>query len=657
MRGDRLIVAAEIWVLGRLLSQNLTKSGNSAGEGAKKNLQTLHSKLMRAINRVLKHVPQPGKEDKEGSRGVLTTAFSAYSLATSSGARDVLRHFLRVRGEAMASALEQQEGQKKKKKKGDVLRCMELYTRTLVDVQAIVPHKLTEALLGLKKGRLLADESLRAIEGLRLDMYERWCGDGIQYYTPFIRHDDLDGPQAREMLASWAKQGGQVLLQGLQKTLEGMTDFESIVEMRTRVLGLWIAEGGKARGIDPSIVLNKIRETVNGHMLKVLEQKVNKLRLVGSEVAAALDTWREGTAESLWDVDSVDMDLGNGASQFTKDVVARLYGRNDAVSKAVNCYTSWYHVMGDVGRVVEGLRRQRWDNDADDMVEDEETIEERQAMLGREDPQMLHDHLKVTLTKAFKNLDDHVSLLWKKQEKGEKRGQVAMYLLRLLRDVRARLPAVDGAVEGATMEVRFPPAFGLGVVPSLHEVLASTVVATPLGEFGTSYLARKTVVGRSLWEGTEGEELPTSPSPGILRFLRNLSKSMGDAGGDLWSPTAVAVLKQHVSSQVSSSWKDALAKRLEPPEKEVDGEKEGTEEASQKEEDTSTDDQQLQDLLVQWLFDMHYLSCFLSPIGDDFKGLEEAVTQKITRTLVPKEQLVKASKEYAKRTSLLFGLL
>jgi hypothetical protein len=657
-RGERLVLGARLYVLGRLLVKSFEGRGDDGKvEAVRKSLETVHrGRLVRGIDAVLR-----SGSGRAMMHGDVLRALSAYSLATSSGARDVLRHFLNVRAKAIAMALELDEEERGARDPKDVLRALELYTKTLLDVQTLVPHKLTEALVALKEDRLLENASLKEMEGLRLDVYKRWSGDEIQFYTPFIRHDDLDGKQARELLTDWAEKGSEVLLRGLEKTLESMTEFKAIVELRTSVLKLWIAEGGKGRGFDPSEMLDDLREAINKHMLRVLETKVAKLRLVGSEVSAALDAWREGVTDrhqSFWDVDSLDTDLSNGAAQFTQDVVARLYGRNDAVSKVVTSYKSWFHVIDDVGQVVDQLKRQRWDNDVDE-IEDEETIEERQKLLSKDDPLALSEHLNRLLVEAFKRLDGQLTASWDTQREGPNNGAVAMYFVRLLRDIRAKLPDLE-AVGG----------FGLSAVPSLHEAVAKAVIISPLDEFATVTLARKTVVGRSLWEGEPA--LPGSPSPGAFKFLRNLTAAMGDAGGDLWSPVAVGVLKQHLSKQMSEAWLEVLDTLVEAKvetkdadettgeevsdAKDADGSK-AEEEATEQEPIESAAAAEQQDLRVQWLMDIYYLGLFLGPNQVSMKELEEAVYQKSGLETPAKERLAKASQEYYKRTNLLFGLL
>ncbi|KAB5569987.1 hypothetical protein GE09DRAFT_957286 [Coniochaeta sp. 2T2.1] len=662
-KGERVLRAAKGLVLGRLLVKSFGQGiqGKGSVEAARKGLKSSRRRLLRIVERVLQSVGEKNEQREDVLR-----VLAAYSLATGSGAKDTLRYFLRVRGEAMKLTFELDEDERTRAAE-DVLRGMRLYTKTLLDVPALVPARLTEALAGLKKQPLIKDQALRGIEGLRLDVYERWCGDEIEYFTPFIRHNDLDREQAREMLTEWAGKGAGVLLEGLEKTLAGMTEFKAIVELRTSVLKLWISEGGRVRGVDTSDLLDRIRTMINEHMLGVVEAKVNKLRLVGSEVSATIEAWREGASTSephdFWVPDSLDIDLTNGAAHFTQEVVSRLYGRSDIVSKAVSSYKSWYKVIDDVGQVVEQLKRQRWDNDVDE-IEDEETIEQRQQLLSKEDPQALHEHLTGSLVRAFKSLDEQLSALLKSSVAAEKGPDVVMYLLRVVRDIRSNLPALEPV-----------KAFGLDLLPQLHNMVPSSVAEPALTSWAENHKRR--VVGRALWEGEP--ELPTSPSPDCFQFLRELSMAMSEAGMDLWYPAMVTGLKVAVNSHLRENWwkhAEELRARSSPvdvvekEEKEADGEKmesAETDEAKSDEdaaaaEEPKLEPQEQRDVLVQWLFDITYLRCglavpsFESP-AEGLKELEDMVFKETDLDTSSRQRITKASQEYWKRTSLLFGLL
>jgi hypothetical protein len=172
-RGSRLVVAAKVLVLARLLIKSLgdeAKDGENEVEGGeglveemRRKLGALRRRLLRAVERMLERI--------DGDRDDLAQVLCAYSLATSSGSKDVLRHFLHVRGDAMALAFEEdEEAPKKGNEEERILRALGLYTRTLLDAQALVPRQLSDALLSLKGKPLLKDDTIRSLEGLRLDL-------------------------------------------------------------------------------------------------------------------------------------------------------------------------------------------------------------------------------------------------------------------------------------------------------------------------------------------------------------------------------------------------------------------------------------------------------------------------------------------------------
>lgn len=651
-RGERLVLAAKALVLMRLLIASLGDVGTlksefrGSVESAKKNQRTLKNRLSRGVAKIL------DKIDGDVQQSDILQALCAYSLANSSGAKDVLRHFLSVRAEAVVLEFDLEEHERDKNTE-NVLRGLHLYTRTLLDVQALVPSKLSDALANLKKKPLLADESLKGLEGLRLDVYERWCGDDIQYFTPFIRHDDLDGKQANSMLKSWAKKGRETLLEGFNGTLSHLSEFKTIVDLRTHVLQQWIRDGGKARGFDPSEMLDGLRDAINTRLLAVLDTKVSKLRLVGSEVAATLATWRGEAIDahgSLWDEEMLAMDVTVGATPIKHAVLSRLHGRNDTVSRAVSSYESWYHLIDDVEEIVQQLRRQRWDNDVDE-VEDEDTIEARQELLSKEDPQKIHDRLNETLSQAYQGLEGQLGQLWQAHREDDNNGQIAMYLLRITRSIRSQLPKLDSV-----------KSFGLESVSSMQETAAAHVVKQPIQEFSSTALTKKRVAGRVLWEGKPA--LPSQPSPGAFRLLRNLVTAMGDAGLDLWSHSAVAVLKKLFSSQLSNAWRDKLSETAGPKKHQQDSTADINEDAANVENETKPEIEESEpeelnrkrDLLIQWLYDISLLQTALGG-NQQLKELAQEVFTMTGLTDEDEERIAKASREYWKRTTLLFGLL
>ncbi|KAL7930484.1 hypothetical protein V8C35DRAFT_312779 [Trichoderma chlorosporum] len=712
--GDRLVLAAKVWVLSRLLVKSLgnefaNDEAQQAADAAKKKLDSLRRRLKRTLEKTME------KAGADSDRDDVLKALAAHSLANSSGGKDTLRHFFEVRFKALVVALDSEEDERVGIS-DDVIQSLKLYARTLLDVQALVPNKLSQALNALTKKPLLEDASLQKLEGLRLDIFERWCGEEIQYFTPFIRHDDLDGTQARDMFDSWVEKGQQVLLRGLNKTLEAMHDFKSITELRTSLLQLWIREGSKVRGIDPEEMQNNLRKAVNAQMLAVLESKVAKLHIVGSEIKATLESWKDGATgklPGLWDEEGYEDALSSGARPFLQEVASRFYGRSDAVSKALNCYYSWFHIIDDVKEVVGQLEKQRWDNDFDE-IEDEETIEIRQQLLSKDDPKMLQQKLDTSLDASFEALEKEMRQLWDSKSESGSSSAIAIYLIRVLRDIRRQLPQRD-TVKG----------FGLGMVPALHQRIVLSVSESPVDEFVTAGLSVRIAIGRPLWDGNPA--LPNQPSPETFQFLHSLLLSLSAAGVDLWTAAALAALKKHVSQRICEAWTQELQSLVfdkevkeeeevarleaegpkeenekeakepeeangekgegsqEPAEEEAepkedgqggnDGEVEEKVEAEEKEEGikdekskeaekeevNTSGDNQLRDLCIQWLFDIALLRLSVgNEAGEttsEFQKLEDAVYERSGLEDNSRQHVGKAAKHFWTRTSLLFGLL
>ncbi|KAH7361372.1 hypothetical protein B0T11DRAFT_278833 [Plectosphaerella cucumerina] len=679
-KGDRLLLVSKVYVLSRLLVKSFRDEGVLSSDvslvvdTAEHSTTTLKRQLLQSISKVLELSADVRGQANSQSSDHVQKALCAYSLATSSGTRDVLRYFLRVRGDAITSKFTD-DRQNPVHGSDDVLASIRLYTTTLLDVQALVPHKLADAISQLKKSPLVADDTLLALDGLRLDVCHRWCGDEIQYYTPFIRHDDLAGSQARAMLTSWATKGGEVIVDGLKTTTERMPDFLGLVTLRTAVLQLWIRDGGKAKGFDPSELLNALRAAFNERMLQVIETKVDKLHLVASEVAASLSAGLDALVDrqvDMWANSNTTADP-LGADQFLRELVARLYGRDESVSRAVSCFNSWKHVIEGVSQQVDLLSKQRWDNDVDE-IEDEDTINARQQLLSKDDPQALRDTLDSALARGFANLDLEMSKLWQASSSGgvnSNSGKMAMYVIRVLRDIRAGMPLLES---DAAKE------FGLATVPDLHRRLAETVTAAPVDAFRSALRTQKLVIGRALWEGDT--PLPVQPSPHAFKLLRDTSQAMAEAGLDLWSLAAVDVAKKQLSTDMCKSWMAGVEKLLAettqienpgmnfvPQQHEQEAE-DGTPAKSAGKDtippngDDSTSsqtEQERHDLLTQWLFDITFLRLCLESSADgviEMSALEERVLEASGGLGGnAKQRIMKSAQAYWKKTSLLFGIL
>ncbi|KAG9235531.1 hypothetical protein BJ875DRAFT_458955 [Amylocarpus encephaloides] len=669
-RTRNLLLAAKVSVLSRLLAkitENMAVSRNKGDrevvEELTKKLGGLRRKLRRAIEKTLE------RTDGDASREDLLLALSAYSLATSSGAKDVLRQFLKIRGNALECSFDEEthtEGQVP-----GVIRALELYTRTLLDVQAFVPRRFSETLATLKSEPLLKDVTIREIEGLRLDVYEKWFGDEILFFTPYIRHDDLGGALAVETLKTWAKKASEIMLQGFSQALKRVQDFKAVVDLRTKILQIWIKDGGRAKGFNPSVVLDGLRKVINERLVQLLESRIKKLHLVATEVEGTLGSCGESKADthgSLWDESMLGMEISLGASLFKNAIIARTYGRNDAVSRVYKGYQTWRQLVDEIVGVIEQLKKQRWDDDLED-IEDDVTLESRNTLLSTDDPNMLQERLEKGLMRAYKDLHEKLASLLTSHEGSEDIPGMSIYMLRVIRDLRSELP-----------KDKFLEEFGINIIPVLHESLASTV-STDLIEAYPGSFGKKKLAGRALWEGEPA--LPVLPSPATFKLLNDLTLAMAKNGGDLWSQTAIDTLKKHLRKELGKSWGVALKEQhqaeaetdstssslsLDPTlslTKEGESAKDADAEApapapASPEPLPKADISSRKDILTQSLFDVLLLQNVVLSVQTEDDALEASSRemQKLAELDgAAVKRLQQGAKEYWRRTSLLFRLL
>jgi conserved oligomeric Golgi complex subunit 1 len=280
--------------------------------------------------------------------------------------------------------------------------------------------------------------------------------------------------------------------------------------------------------------------------------------------------------------------------------------------------------------------------------------------------------MDTNLEYAYKALHQKIIALLSTHKQSGHAGPIAIFILRVLRDIRAALPKRPDL-----------KSFGLSIIPDLHAILAISVSSTPISSLATSITARKRVVGRALWEGTP--ELPVHPSPAAFKFLHSLTSSMMSAGSDLWSFAAVGALKRHLRQELEREWSLVLDSMNKEGEVQVNGHNsDGPEvEANDTEPEASADahvdgtiksvEEDLkirhQEIHIQSLFDVYLLQHALvlpssktsvnitSPSDDGLLKLEESLKPRIELSNAEVQRLQCGAQEYWKRMGLLFGLL
>ncbi|GME40512.1 Vps51/Vps67 [Neofusicoccum parvum] len=398
------LLAAKILVISRLLHKNLVQAPNPPPfvESLKNQLASLRRKLLHTIDKQFSRFSSETNDVLE--------SMCAFSLATSSTPSDVLRHFHHVRLETITRLVE--EG---RISQDHLPRALKLYVRTLVDTQSIFPKRLADALVRLKARPLLQDPEIQAIAELNLDVHERWIADEVRNFTPWPRHDELSKSDAEKLLKTWARQAVKAFLDSTRGVLAEQRDVKTVLDVRREMLETWLSSSSRSLGVDPSQVLDDLREVINDRLRTLLTDRAKQLNIVTSSLTAVLDTWDSKSRDevtSLWDPSTSSIDTSNGAPLFKRAIIERSHGLNESLSQLISTYDQWAQSLKDAYAVIKEMKDTKWDDDLNGDDEDEDfDLESKQALLSEDDPCSLEDSLKEALSTAFVELQKDVESL------------------------------------------------------------------------------------------------------------------------------------------------------------------------------------------------------------------------------------------------------
>ena len=695
--GGSVLLAAKVLVITRLLHTKLSQRPNAPPylDNIRNRLASLRRRLLGRIDRLFKSL--------ELSRDVLVEAMCAFSLATSSSPKDVTRHYHHIRLEAISENMGQG---------GDghdsMLLALKVYVKTLKDTQAIIPVKLAHALEGLKSVSLFKSQDVYSLIELDLDVHERWIGDDIRTFTPYIRHDDLSKAEAERSLRQWAKTAFGSFLAGLRNRIQDVEDPGRLIDLRRQVFELWLSNHQHSTGVDSAETLDGLRDVFNLQSTRLIRIRTSKLGQVSFGVKNVLRDWQPGVSDltpSLWDSSMTSMEFENGGKPFRERLATRLAGQNDVLNRVSLKYASYLESIEDLEEMIKKLREARWADEVDDVDDEDDLLDNKQVLLSEDDPRLLQEELNTALHGAYTELQE---ALYKLPDQFDTtyNGQQAAFLIRVWRELRHHLPK---SYQNAKL--------GKSSIPSLQHTIADEVLRVPLERCSTRIAKMsqaKLLQARPLWEGSP--ELPVSPSAWTYRFLLDLASSMNAYSSDLWSPQAVDALKKVLNLSIAPMLKgrqavevnghrdrdllDGEDKREEEIEEEVkkdeeeieqrvkeeNGEADGEEVGNSGEKDeiksekrgkpaekqangilsngnvSPEPEEEPEDGKIQRFFDVAYLanaSAIKDLEGRDSQliSLQRSLAQELA--LEPKliERMRKDAAEYWKRTSLLFALL
>ena len=627
----------------------------------------------------------------------------AFSLATSSSPKDVIRHYHHVRLEAISENMSQG---------GDghdsVLLALRLYVKTLKDTQAVIPTQLARELEKLKSVSLFKSQDVISLVELNLDVHERWIGDDIRTFIPYIRHDDLTKAEAERSLKHWAKSAFGSFLAGLRNRIQDVENPERLIDLRRQVLELWLTNHQHSSGVDSAETLDGLRNVFILQSTRLIQSRASKLHRVGSIVKDVLQNWQHDVSDhtpSLWDSSMTSMNFENGGKPFRERLATRFVGMNEPLIRVSSEYLSFIESIGDLEEMIMKLRETRWVDDVEDVDNEDDWLDNKQVLLSEDDPRLLQEELDSTLHDAYTELQVLLNKLLHESETTTS-GQQAAYLIRVWREVRQHLPKSYQSAE-----------LGQSSIPSLQHTIADEALRMPLERCSKRIAKRsqaKLLQARPLWEGNP--ELPVLPSTWTYRFLLDLASSMNACGSDVWSPQAVDALKKELILSIAPMLEgrqavqvnghrdrdllDGEDKEEEELEEEVKKDEEEIEErvreehgeadgeaAGEGEEETKGNTERLEkppetllngtmsnghvepepegepeDGKIQRFFDIAYLinaSAVKEVDAEDNQliGLQRSLAQDLLLEPKSMERMKKDAAEYWKRTSLLFALL
>lgn len=689
---DSVLLAAKVLVISRLLHTKLSQRPNPPPY-----LDTLRNRLASLRRRLLGRIDRQFKS-LELARDALVEAMCAFSLATSSSPKEVLRHYHHIRLEAISEKMD---------RGGDghdsMLLALRLYVKTLRDTQSVIPSQLAHALETLKAVSLFKSQDVFSLIELDLDVHERWIGDDIKTFIPYIRHDDLSKAEAERSLKQWAKAAFGSFLAGLRNRIQDVEDPGRLMDLRRQVFELWLSNHQHSSGVDSAETLDGLRDVFNLQSTRLVQNRASKLGRVGSMVENVLLNWQPGVTDfspPLWDSSMTSMKFENGGKPFRERLAARFTSKNDVLNTVSLEYMSFLESIESLEKMIKKLRETRWADDVDDVDDEDELLDNKQVLLSEDDPRLLQEELNSALHEAYTGLQ---AILDKLPDSFETTysGQQAAYLVRVWRELRQHLPRSYQTAK-----------LGKGSIPSLQRTIADEALRVPLERCAKRVAKISEAVllqARPLWEGDP--ELPVLPSAWTYRFLLDLASSMNDYGSDLWSPQAVGVLKEVLILSIAPMLKgpqavqvnghrdrdllDGEDKEEEEIENEVKKDEEEIEERV-KEENGEVDDEEVVEKSdnhepeqpaekppsgvisnghvhpepkeeslegkIQRFFDIAYLgnaSALKESENEDNQllSLQRSLAQELALESKALERMRRDAAEYWKRTSLLFALL
>ncbi len=661
--GSYLLIS-KVLVISRLLHNALSQSKSKPPilDQLWEKLLSIRRKLFRRIDKQL--------ASTNSEPASLVESMCAYALITRSSPTEVLNHFLKLRLDKVNSDLRQGGDELAKHSTGALKLCIQ----TCLDTQTIFPRRLADGLAKLKTQPLIQDPGVRGLYELNLDVHGRWIGDDARNYTPWSRHDALQRPEAEKILSLWSKDAIAAFLKGIKKALEGEERLKEVAHLRQELIETWIMSGSRMAGVKSANVLDDLRDTMNEKLESIVQSRTQKLEAVVSDLMSQLEgssSTSNATDLSLWKTTSQASNLTNGAQSFKSTILNTSQGQDESVIHIISAFDKWMESVLEVKSIIKSMKEARWDDTFADDVDDDsddDLGDSKQTLLADDDPRVLEDTTQEALSETLKQLGQSFTAVVKSSMDDSEGGSTkkAILILRVIREIGDRIPQLKLQEKSTPL----PSPFTADILQPLYTIITTSIVQPMIKAYQKTVEASKATKTNShiLWDGNP--PLPSQSSPSAFRFLRDLNKSMGTLGADLWTSSSVSVLKGKTAEEMIKVFEQQL-RTLETQEKEEESSKpadkdedasENGENSEEKQKEKTVSPQDAKQLreqnTKQLVFDAQYIQRFLatstqddglSPLVDKIEGVDLDDSAK--------QRLKKNAADYVKKTYLLFALL
>lgn len=652
--GGSLLLAAKILVISRLLHKKGSQRPKPPPylESIRVRLAGFRRKLLAKVDKVLQSLEVTGE--------VLIEAMCAFSLATSSSPTDVLRHFHHIRLDAMASQIQSNTDIRQA-----LFRALQIYVTTMKETKEYFPKQLAHALQMLKSTPTIKSQELYKLIELNLDLYEQWIGDDIKIFVPYIRHDELQRPEADRILKQWAKQAFSSFLSALKAGLQPIIDPIPVIQLRKDILQLWLSTPEQNIVIDSYEALEGLRDVFNSQSIQLIQSQIMSLRKVGAVIDSTLLNWGSGSVDhcpSLWDSSTLSNEVSNG-NTFTK-LLARSKGETEALQRVSRDYKVWFERINQIQEMIKTMRQTRWEDVIND-IDNDDLLEDKQEVLSEDDPRLLQKELQVSLEISLEQFESSIRMQVAKHDELH-RSQKSVFLLRVWREIRQNLPSSYRNLD-----------IGIEVISNLQLVVAQLTIKAPLRACKRR-ISSSTQNGLNLWTSLwEGDpKLPIIPSSWVFRLLHDIVSSMKKIGSDIWSAKAVNILKNQLRAELVAYLR--APKSPAPTTPQVDGNLVGDSDDPRPDLEVNSDtiekpaingesqglDASHNDGNVQRYFDLLYLIHATMQKGehvdqeaDDLVRFKDVIEEELVQEEGSRKRMRRDAEEYWRRTSMLFALM